>query len=221
MQAIRSFFLKQLDDKRFVKILAVVMLITTALFIFVIKGENQAITVASQSEQSQAESEEGGEAPTTTVFVDVGGAVEHPGVYELSPSARVYEAIEMAGGLCKNADTASINQAEQVQDGSKIYIPDQNDAGSSAHTTSGAPDQQGGASVGLDAGSAVSSGGKVNINSAGLAELETLRGIGPATAQKIIDYRNANGRFTSIEDLKKVSGIGEKTFEKIQNAISV
>ena len=148
--------------------------------------------------------------------MDIGGAVNAPMLVELPEGSRVEDAIIAAGGLAEDADLSSINRAEFLEDGEKIYIPalvkDANgDVISSEELTS-----QGAAfSV---AGS--SANGKVNINTADSTTLQTLNGVGPATAQKIIDYRTSNGRFIEAEDLKNVSGIGDKTYEKLKDFIT-
>lgn len=143
----------------------------------------------------------------TDIFVDVGGEVVNPSVVELEDGSRVSDAIEAAGGLTENADITDINRAAFVSDGEKIYIP------SSVVDIEGNT-ASGGSMQGY-------SDGKVNINTADSEQLQELNGVGPATAEKIIDYRNENGRFTAPEDLKNVSGIGEKTYEKLKDDIKV
>lgn len=156
-----------------------------------------------------------------TIYVDIGGAVKSPMLAELPDGSRVDDAIKAAGGLKKEADMTNINRAEFLVDGQKIFIPsyaldeDGNVIEGSASAgpaagTSGAPD-----------GAAGAQNGKVNINTADSAQLQTLNGVGPATAQKIIDYRDSSGRFVTIEDIKNVSGIGDKTFEKLKDSICV
>lgn len=127
-----------------------------------------------------------------------------PGLYKLEDGARVNDAIQAAGGFTENADKDSLNLAKLIEDGEQIMIPSK-DGGSSEAGSS----------------SSQTNNGKVNINTADLSTLQTLNGVGPATAQKIIDYRTANGKFKTIEDLKKVSGIGEKTFAKFKDQICV
>ena len=144
-----------------------------------------------------------------TVVVDVSGAVASPAVVELEEGSRVQDAIEAAGGLAADADISALNRAAVCADGQKVYVPRQGEAvpvgeGSSTQTT------------GADAGSAL-----VNINSADEVALDGLPGVGPSTAQAIIEDREANGAFSSIEDLMRVSGIGEKKFEKLKNDICV
>ncbi len=147
------------------------------------------------------------EPETAKIIVDIGGEVVSPMVAELDEGSRVADAIEAAGGVTENADLTDINRAAFIEDGEKIYIPalpseeDEIDDGGSSGTSSGYSD------------------GKININTADSEELQELSGVGPATAQKIIDYRKENGRFSSIEDIKNVSGIGDKSFEKIKDMI--
>ena len=131
-------------------------------------------------------------------------------VVELDEGSRVGDAIEAAGGVTEHADLTDINRAAFVEDGEKIYIPP------------AAVDRTGEDEDASSSGQQVSRGdGRININTADSAQLQELDGIGPATAQKIIDYRKENGRFSSIEDIKNVSGIGDKSFEKIKDRIKV
>jgi competence protein ComEA len=147
------------------------------------------------------------EAPAEArqVAVYVAGAVIHPGVIRLEEGKRVVDAIEAAGGPLQEADLESLNLAQTVQDGQKILIPRRGEG-------------QGGAGSRGESGKA---GGKVNINLAGPKELEELPGIGPTLAERIVAYRENKGAFKSIDELKKVSGIGEKKFEEIRDLIEV
>lgn len=142
-----------------------------------------------------------------TIFVDIGGAVKKPMLAELPDGSRVDDAIQAAGGLKQEADMSNINRAEFLLDGQKVFIPSLalDEDGNIVEGASAAPEEN----------------GKVNINTADSTQLQTLSGVGPATAQKIIDYRQSNGRFTSIEDIKSVSGIGDKTFDKLKDHITI
>lgn len=139
------------------------------------------------------------------IVVDVDGAVARPGVVELPEGSRVADAVDAAGGLAADADTQALNQAALLSDGEKVYVPRVGDA---------APAASSGGGAGAAGGTAV-----VNINTATLDELDELPGVGPATAQAIIDEREENGPFTAPEDLMRVSGIGEKKFEKLADLI--
>ena len=148
------------------------------------------------------------------VYVDVGGAVVRPGVYRLKEGARVSQAIDAAGGLTAEADVTGLNRASKVADGQKIYVPKVGEQQTVA------------ADGGADGGAVLASGandvaGLVNINTASAAELQTLSGIGPSMAQSIIDERSKNGPFASVDDLMRVSGIGEKKLAKIKDCICV
>ncbi|KQL20587.1 helix-hairpin-helix domain-containing protein [Cytobacillus solani] len=143
------------------------------------------------------------------VIVDVKGAVNNPGVYEAENEDRVIDMINMAGGLKESADEAKINFATRVEDEMVIYVPEIGEE----------MEQEGGMMTVM--GGTDQKDGKVNINTADDTELQTLTGIGPAKAAAIIDYREKNGPFKVIEDLKLISGIGEKSFEKLKEQIKV
>ena len=149
------------------------------------------------------------------VYVYVCGSVNNPGVYRLRPEARIYEAIEAAGGLCVDAAAECVNQARKVEDGLKIYVPNKEEAERGWEESSGASDVSGDGRQ-TDAPSA-----KVNVNTATVEELKTLPGIGDAKAQSIVSYRQTNGMFQSIEDLMKVEGIKNGVFDKIKDQITV
>lgn len=160
------------------------------------------------------------------VIFQVAGCVKAPGVYSLPKGERVIAAVNAAGGAKENADLQSLNLATRIEDGSRIYVPSLQETRSGLIAASGSasavPVQASRGSHISTAG--VAAGGKlripgegtVNINTAGPDELQRLPGVGPATAQKIIDYRNQVGRFTSAEQLVDVKGIGPKTYEKMR-----
>lgn len=170
-------------------------------------GSGDALDDASDGSSSKASAE-------TEVYVDVDGAVASPGVYRLQDGARVSQAIDAAGGLTAEADVTGLNRASKVTDGQKIYVPTVGEQQAAL------------AAGGADGGAAAASGtgassGLVNINTASAAELQTLSGIGPSMAQSIIDERTQNGAFASVDDLMRVSGIGEKKLAKIKDCICV
>ncbi len=185
------------------------------------------------------------------IYVFVCGAVAQEGVYELPAGSRVYQAVEAAGGYAADADTSYINQADPVTDAQKLEIPtaeeakklreeaalaaENRQAETDAESGSG-PDgaaagyaNNGAGQVNNGAGQMNNSAGQaddaaarlININTADEAALQTLPGIGAAKAASIVRYREANGGFSSIEEIKKVSGIGDITYENIKGCITV
>lgn len=151
------------------------------------------------------------------IKVHVAGCVEEEGIFTLKEGDRIADAIDAAGGLTSDANIKDINLAYTLKDGQKIYIPS-NIEEEVAYVTSQTGEQI------ITSGSSneeASASGKININTATQTELETLSGIGPSTAQKIIDYRNTNGDFENIEDIKNVPGIGDAKFESIKDSIEV
>jgi competence protein ComEA len=179
-------------------------------------------------------------APTKApLAVHVIGAVPRPGLYEFAEGARVQDAIDAAGGLLTDANVDALNLAALLKDGQQLVIPykDGREVSSGADSVQLPSSESNGSSSsdGSSPGSSPpdSSSGTgpsdgvsnntelVNINTATLDELNALPGIGPTTAQKIIDYRTANGPFSTIEDIINVSGIGTATFEEIKDLITV
>lgn len=189
-------------------------------------GDASDSSESSDAAQGQADAQEGpvaqeGQETETKVVVHVDGAVMSPGVYELSGDGlRVNDAVAAAGGLSDDADTTSINLAAALSDGEKIYVPRQGEDAASGATSSGLSETLSGTSA---SGSAAGSSGTqlVNINTADEATLQTLPGVGEATAANIVQDREQNGPFATIEDLMRVSGIGEKKFEKVKDLICV
>ena len=156
--------------------------------------------------------------PTPTATIDptptpaplriyVSGAVYQPDVYVLPPCSLVKDALEAAGGATDDADLTQINLAVELSDQQQVHVPCVGEAGQSD-----TPPSQSNPAIPV---------GPVNINRATVEELDTLPGIGPAIAQRIVDYREAFGDFATIEDLQKVKGIGPSTFEKLKDQITV
>ena len=159
-----------------------------------------------ETSQEKAEEKE-------TMVIDVKGAVVKPGVYEAQSGDRVIDIIQLAGGLQENADQNQINFAMKVEDEMVLYLPVIGEE--EKHNN-------GGTTPNFGSFAATSSdNGKVNLNTATESELQTLTGIGPSKAAAIIEYRDTNGPFKEIEQLKEISGIGDKTFEKLKEEISV
>ena len=158
------------------------------------------------------------------IVVHITGEVKRPGVVRIKEGSRIEDIIEAAGGLTENADISNVNLAYIVEDGVKIRIPDSSDEALSKNYIT----DESGEDVIISDGEAreqsndePSSITVVNINKATQTELETLPGIGPSIASRIIDYRTQNGKFKSVEDIKSVTGIGDSKFEKIKEFIKV
>ena len=158
------------------------------------------------NEISQAETED------RLVTVDVKGAVKKPGVYQLQSNSRVHDALEKAGGLTDEADLKSVNQAQKLSDEAVVYV---------AKVGENAVDVTASAPASATSGTNQTKSALVNLNTATEADFQTISGIGQKRAQDIIAYREANGRFKSVDELKNVSGIGAKTLEKLKEYVTV
>ena len=159
------------------------------------------------------------EPPPTKVPIEVQviGGVVRPGVYSLAEGSRVQDAVDAAGGLLADTDASSVNLAARLQDGQQVQIPGgQAQAaptqGASAFTVIQTP---------RPTATPGSQGDLIDINTATLAQLQSLPNIGPTTAQNIINYRNQHGPFSTIEDIMNVPGVGPATFDQIQDLITV
>ncbi len=205
-----------LKDANFKNILlitaALVIILTSAATFIYLYGKSETISIetSAKTRDTGGSAIEEKTASTDTVYVDVSGCIKTPGVYELPYGSRIFEAIEKAGGFTKHADRALINQAETITDGMKINVPDKRDT-----------EENGSGEVHVSGNGASDTGELININTAGSEELQQISGIGPVTAEKIIRYREENGAFGSVEDITNVSGIGEKTLEKMKPQITV
>ncbi|MBO0421484.1 helix-hairpin-helix domain-containing protein [Enterococcus plantarum] len=148
------------------------------------------------------------ESTIAQIYVDIKGAVEKPGLYEGTLNMRVWDAVMLAGGVKDIADTKRVNFSERIADQMVIYIPEIGEEAQSAENNSQSEESQ---SKDVN---------KINLNQASEAELQTLPGVGQKKAQEIIRYREENGGFKTIEEIKNISGFGEKTFEKLKDAIT-
>jgi competence protein ComEA len=146
-------------------------------------------------------------AAPTVVVVDIVGAVRRPGLYRLAQGARIADAVARAGGATAKADLALINLAAPLADGEQVIVPKRGTA------TLGAP-----AGAGSSAGAP--SAGPVHLSTATLEQLDTLPGIGPVTAQKILDYRQKHGAFTSVDELDAVPGIGPARLDQLKDLVA-
>ena len=213
-------------NNKYVQIAVTIIAIIAALLFFVMNGEkspkvdnDKAPSISSlkesqskkpkisskdKSQNKLGKDSEAGEI----LIVDISGEINKPGVYKIRPGTRIYELIEQAGGLSENANTDVINRASMVSDGQKIVIPSKITGGQGSQATDN-----------TDISSNVS--GLVNINQADQNQLESIAGIGPSMAKRIIEYRSSNGYFGSIDELMNVKGIGTKKFDKIKAYVTI
>jgi competence protein ComEA len=141
-------------------------------------------------------------AARPTLVVDVAGAVREPGLYRLTRGARIADAVQLAGGFTRRADRVAVNLAAPVADGEEIVVP-----------------ARGQAATGASSGAGPSPTAPLDLNTATLEQLDALPGIGPTTAQKILDYRQAHGPFHSVADLDAVPGIGQGRIEQLKGLV--
>ncbi len=153
------------------------------------------------------------------IQVHVTGQVARPGVYELAAEARVIDAVTAAGGPSSSADIDAVNLAQPLGDGMQIRVPTPGETPAAGLTTGGTLSTDPVAGVG--AAGVGAAGGKVDLNTADLTVLQTLPGIGPVTAQKILDHRTDIGRFTTVDELLDVRGIGEATMAELADKVTV
>jgi len=180
-------------------------IITAALVIFALwlflqeDSRQKAVLKTSDTEVVNAEN---GQENAAEIYVHITGAVNNPGVIKLAQGSRLIDAIEKLGGLAENADTDSVNLASVLEDEDKIHIYTKDETAETGAVS-------------------VSGTGRVNINTASLEDLKPLPGSGDAIGKSIIDYREKNGAFRSLEDLKEVDRIGDKVFEKLKDSITL
>ena len=190
-----------------------------ALYFLFPHGDSDEI-LSAPSDLIEAESPQLSETPTLInepeaepekILIEIKGQVKAPGVFEMPPGSRLHDAVELAGGFLPEADDLSLNMAMKLMDEMSVFVPKIGEVESAPPVVT----QPAGAAT------AGAQGTPVNINTADEAALTTLPGIGPSKASAIIAHREENGPFASIEALKDVTGIGDKTFEKLKDSISV
>ena len=170
-------------------------------------------TVSTTSASQESTEETSSESPESeTIMVDVKGAVQSEGVYELPSTARVNDAIEAAGGFSDQADKKSVNLAQKLSDEAVVYVASQGENVSVVQPATSSPTAGNTGSENTE---------KINLNTATVADLTTISGIGEKRANDILAYRDSQGGFTSVDDLNNVSGIGDKTLENIRPYVTV
>lgn len=197
-------------------ICALLAIIVAACVVLFPKGENNDLRI--ESAEASCPQNEAPAQEQKTIYVHLAGCVASPGLLELPEGARVASAIEMAGGFTEEADTSSINLARQLSDGEQLFVASKADGATNGvgETSAQAQGSTNASSTALNATS-----NKINLNKASADQLTALPGIGESTAQKIVNDRTTNGPFLKIDDLTRVSGIGEKKLEAIRDLICV
>jgi competence protein ComEA len=178
-------------------IVVVLLALTVTVAIGILRGATAPVESVTVDDRGSTDA-----VASASVFVHVSGSVVAPGLYVLEAGARVVDAVAAAGGFAPGADEAAVNLARPLSDGEQLVVPVIGATG--------------------DAGAAAPPGdGRVNLNTADATQLDTLPRIGPAMADRIIQWRDANGRFTSVEDLLAVPGIGDKMLEALRDLVTV
>ncbi len=210
-------FLK--EKRKFISIICAVILLSV-YYIYSMKsdyGTAENVQNILISENTITDSSEDTEEDEM-IAIHITGSVKIPGVVRVKEGSRIEDVIEAAGGLTEDADITNVNLAYTVSDGIKIRIPSVDD---DLEEDDDYIVEDSGSGVIISDESTSSSSSLVNINTATQTELETLSGIGPSLASKIIEYRETYGNFESIEDIKNVSGIGDSKYESIKDYIEV
>ncbi|MEV8040287.1 ComEA family DNA-binding protein [Arthrobacter sp. NPDC080082] len=203
-------------------LLAVVAVLLGGWFWWRAAGSAPQVVPLSERSTTAAAVETAPAAPAERVVVHVTGAVIRPGVLTLPAGSRLHEAIAAAGGATPTADLDRLNLAAAVEDGQKIVVPERGSP-EAQDSQGGASGEGGGSSGGSGSGSGASGNGtaKVNLNTADAEELATLPRVGPVLAQRIVDWRKQHGRFTRVEELDAVDGVGPKLLEALLPLVRV
>jgi len=196
--------------KKFLPLILATLITVIVLVIYFSQSNNEQAEAWEENESAFQQATEASEKTTEEtgkIIVDIKGEINKPGVYELEGDARVKEVILEAGGLTKQAEEKQLNLAEKLQDQQMIYIPNKEEAEEM--------EEQG------DKQAENNNEDTIDINTAEINELQEISGVGPAKAQAIVDYREENGAFESIDELNEISGFGEKTVEKLRDSIKI
>ncbi len=206
-----SKFRVHIEKKHFISTLLVISAgVALAIFLLWSGGAKEIPSASADSAESGIEIVDNNQSinqpnqVNKILIIDVAGKVKNPDVYELPQGSRVIDAIKAAGGVGKGADSSGVNMARLLEDGEQIYI----ESGSSPTHS-------------LASASRGTRGGKVNLNRANLSELDGLPGVGPVLAARIIEWRSKNGNFKSVDELRRVSGIGDAKFNELKEVVVV
>lgn len=194
-----------------IEIIGIILLILGIIYIIKIKvdeSDNMSLILETSTNEVIANSNNEEKA---TIKVHIDGQIKNRGVVELEEGSRLVDAVEKSGGLTEEADTSNINLAYVLQDGEKVYI----------YSKQEIEELKINGNLNEEISSMNKKDTKININTATQTELEEITGIGPSLAQRIIEYRESNGKFKNIEELKNVSGIGDKKFESMKSEITI
>lgn len=212
--------MKNINKKTIIAVLLSFIVIISIYYFFIKDKEyteiNTNLSILNEEEEYTKEENK------NKIIIYITGAVANEGIYELDENSRIADAIDKAGGITEEANINNINLAFVLEDGVKIYIPKKGDNSNEIKDDTNTYISKRSDNIELAQSTKNNNtNNKVNINTANQTELETLPGIGASIATKIISYRNKNGKFINIEDIKKVNGIGESKYEKIKDLIKV
>lgn len=220
LEDVKSFLTRLWQQKKTAIIafgITVVVILGAILFTFAPNKNDQLHIMSTEEQKANSEGSYSDSlteaAPERTIFVHVAGSVSAPGLYELQEGARVNDAIKIAGWFTDEADQTSLNLARTLTDGEQLFVPSKTGESSSV-----APN----ASISFGSNSNTSeTAPKINVNRASEDDLQSIPGVGPSLAAKIIKDRESNGPFASVDDLTRVTGIGEKKLESMREFITI
>lgn len=202
------------------KVIIVIIIVTIIIILFYEKSIKNKDFIEINTDLNIMQTEENiiEDESKRKIIIYITGEIQKEGVYELKENSRILDAIEMAGGLKEDADIEDINLAQVLEDENKIYIPNKNikkdNENNMSKNTTETTKKENTMTQNIQ-------NTKININTATQTELETLPGIGPSTALKIVNYRKEKGKFKNIQDIKNVNGIGDSKFNKIKDLIKI
>ena len=202
------------------KVIIVIIIVTIIIILFYEKSIKNKDFIEINTDLNIMQTEENiiEDESKRKIIIYITGEIQKEGVYELKENSRISDAIEMAGGLKEDADIEDINLAQVLEDENKIYIPNKNikkdNKNNMSKNTTETTKKENTMTQNIQ-------NTKININTATQTELETLPGIGPSIALKIVNYRKEKGKFKNIQDIKNVNGIGDSKFNKIKDLIKI